>query len=254
MECAIVAEKLTKRFKNITAVSELDLKINKGEIFGLVGPDGAGKTTTLRLLSTAMLPTSGEARVLGMNTRNAEEKIRDKIGYMPQRFSLYGDLTVEENLRFFADLYQVTAEARKKKEIDLLNFTNLTAFVKRKGRELSGGMQKKLALACNLIHTPTILFLDEPTTGVDPISRREFWRILYGLSGVTIIVTTPYMDEAERCNRVGLIREGKLLMCDTPAEIKRKAGAKTLEEAFLNIVECYITPGCEMGSLSGKKE
>jgi ABC-2 type transport system ATP-binding protein len=252
MEFAIEAEKLTKKFKNLTAVSELDLQIKKGEIFGLVGPDGAGKTTTLRLLSTAMLPTSGQARVLGLDTKNEEEKIRDKIGYMPQRFSLYGDLTVEENLRFFADLYQVPAETRKKKETELLNFTNLTAFIKRKGRELSGGMQKKLALACNLIHTPTILFLDEPTTGVDPISRREFWRILYGLSGVTIVVTTPYMDEAERCNRVGLMREGKLLMCDTPVEIKRKAGAKSLEEAFLNIVECYITPGCEMASLPGK--
>lgn len=250
MEFAIEAEKLTKKFKNLTAVSELDLQINKGEIFGLVGPDGAGKTTTLRLLSTAMLPTSGEARVLGMDTKNAEEKIRDKIGYMPQRFSLYGDLTVEENLKFFADLYQVPVETRKKKEIDLLNFTNLTAFIKRKGRELSGGMQKKLALACILIHTPTVLFLDEPTTGVDPISRREFWRILYGLTGVTILVTTPYMDEAERCNRVGLMREGKLLMCDTPAAIKLKAKAKTLEEAFLNIVECYITPGCEMESLT----
>jgi ABC-2 type transport system ATP-binding protein len=245
MEFAIEAQSLTKKFKDLTAVSALNLQIHPGEIFGLVGPDGAGKTTTLRMLSTAMLQTSGEAKILGLDTRTAEERIRDRIGYMPQRFSLYGDLTVDENLEFFADLYLVPAELKGKRKKELLEFTNLSAFTKRKGRELSGGMQKKLALACNLIHTPEVLFLDEPTTGVDPVSRREFWRILYGLSYVTIVVTTPYMDEAERCNRVGLIREGKLLICDTPAEIKKKAGAKTLEEAFINIVECFRTPGCE---------
>jgi ABC-2 type transport system ATP-binding protein len=237
MDFAIEASALTKKFKDLTAVSELNLKIPAGEIFGLVGPDGAGKTTTLRLLSTAMEQTSGEARVLGFNNLNEEEKIRDRIGYMPQRFSLYGDLTVDENLDFFADLYQVPGDVRKKKRDELLAFTNLAPFTKRKGAQLSGGMQKKLALACNLIHTPEVLFLDEPTTGVDPLSRREFWRILHGLSGVTILVTTPYMDEAERCDRVGLIREGKLLICDTPPEVKSKVGAASLEEAFIKIVE-----------------
>ncbi len=244
MDFAIEANDLTKKFKELTAVSQLNLKVPPGEIFGLVGPDGAGKTTTLRMLSTAMEQSAGEIKVLGLHNLNEEEKIRDRIGYMPQRFSLYGDLSVEENLDFFADLYQVPAAARAKRKTELLGFTNLAPFVKRRGAQLSGGMQKKLALACNLIHTPEVLFLDEPTTGVDPISRREFWRILYGLAGVTIMVTTPYMDEAERCHRVGLIREGQLLVCDTPAEIKKKAGAASLEEAFIKIVEGNLSLGC----------
>lgn len=246
MEYAIEAKNLTKKFKGLTAVSDINFQIGKSEIFGLVGPDGAGKTTTLRILSTAMEQTSGEVKIFGLNIKTDEEKIRDKIGYMPQRFSLYGDLTVEENIDFFADLYNVQKKIRTEKKSELLKFMNLAQFTKRKGAQLSGGMQKKLALASNLIHTPKLLFLDEPTTGVDPISRREFWRILYGLTGVTIVVSTPYMDEAERCNRVGLIREGRLLICDTPAAIKKRAEAKTLEEAFINIVECYRTPECKI--------
>jgi len=247
VEFAVEAIKLTKSFADLEAVSGLDLRIRQGEIFGLVGPDGAGKTTALRILSTAMEQTSGEAKVLGLNTRTDEEKIRDRVGYLPQRFSLYGDLTVNENLDFFADIYSVPmgGQRRARKE-ELLNFTNLAPFTDRKVSNLSGGMQKKLGLACNLIHHPEVLFLDEPTTGVDPISRREFWRILYRLTGVTIMVTTPYMDEAERCNRIGLIREGKLLICDTPAEIKQKAEASSLEEAFINIIECFRTPECQI--------
>ena len=191
----------------------------------------------MRMLSTAMEQTSGEAFVLGLSISKEEEKLRDKIGYMPQKFSLYGDLSVDENMEFFADIYNISKEFRKKRKIELLEFTGLSEFTKRKGRELSGGMQKKLALACSLIHTPLILFLDEPTTGVDPISRREFWRILYELKNVTIVVSTPYMDEAERCNRVGFIREGKLLLSDPPSEIKRKLNTGTLEEAFIKIAE-----------------
>ena len=246
MEYAIEAAGLSKKFNSLEAVSNLDLQIKPGEIFGLVGPDGAGKTTTLRMLSSAMKPTSGRAMVLGLDTAKEEEKVRERIGYMPQRFSLYADLTVEENINFYADIYQVPKEERAAKKAQLLDFTRLGPFTRRRGGQLSGGMQKKLGLACNLIHTPEVLFLDEPTTGVDPISRREFWRILYGLKGVTILVTTPYMDEAERCSRVGLIREGKMLICDTPAVIKQKAQAKTLEDAFINIVECFRTPGCEI--------
>ncbi len=234
---AVEARELTKKFKELTAVDRLNISVNCGEIFGLVGPDGAGKTTTLRMLSTAMEQTSGDAYVLGLNVKKDEEKIRDKIGYLPQKFSLYPDLTVEENIDFYADIYQVRKEERAARKAQLLEFTNLTPFTGRRGGQLSGGMQKKLGLACNLIHTPEILFLDEPTTGVDPISRREFWRILYRLTEVTIIVSTPYMDEAERCNRVGLIREGRLLICDTPAEIKKIEKAANLEEAFINIVE-----------------
>lgn len=238
MELAVQATSLTKKFADLTAVNGLNLEIKKGEIFGLVGPDGAGKTTTLRILSTAMEQTSGEAFVLGLNVKNQEESIRDKIGYMPQRFSLYGDLTVQENIDFFADIFEVPkGEERKKKAEFLLKFTGMLQFTDRRAAKLSGGMYKKLALACMLIHTPEVLFLDEPTLGVDPISRREFWRILYGLKDVTIIISTPYMDEAERCNRIALVREGKLLICDTPEEVKKRAGAKTLEEAFIHIVE-----------------
>jgi ABC-2 type transport system ATP-binding protein len=237
MEFSITADRLTKKFKELTAVSELTLQIKPGEIFGLVGPDGAGKTTTLRMLSTAMLQTSGEARIMGLDIKKDEERIRERIGYMPQKFSLYPDLTVEENLDFYADIYQVGKNERAAQKKQLLAFTNLAPFVQRKGGQLSGGMQKKLGLACNLIHTPEVLFLDEPTTGVDPISRREFWKILHNLPQVTIMVSTPYMDEADRCNRVALIREGKLLICDAPEEIRKKSGANTLEEAFVNLVE-----------------
>ncbi|MDD4179391.1 MAG: ABC transporter ATP-binding protein [Candidatus Margulisbacteria bacterium] len=237
MEFAVEAKKLTKKFGENTAVNELDLQIKPGEIFGLVGPDGAGKSTTMRLLSTAMLPTSGDAFILGLDVKKDEENIRDRIGYMPQRFALYGDLTVDENIGFFADIYGVPRKDMQAKKDELLRFTGMSQFTKRRGRNLSGGMQKKLALACNLIHTPEIIMLDEPTLGVDPISRREFWRILYGLTNVTIIVTTPYMDEAERCSRIAMIREGRLLDCDTPASIKNKYGTKTLEDAFIKAVE-----------------
>ena len=241
MEYAIEASGLSKEFKGFRALCELNLKILPGEIFGLVGPDGAGKTTTQRILSTAMVQTSGLAKVFGMDVRKQEEKIREKIGYMPQRFSLYGDLTVDENIDFFADIYQVPREVRENKRIELLEFTKLLPFRKRKAQNLSGGMQKKLALACCLIHKPRLIFLDEPTTGVDPISRREFWRILYGLPNITIFVSTPYMDEAERCNRVGLIREGKLLICDAPYEIEKKTETGNLEEAFIKLIKTART-------------
>jgi ABC-2 type transport system ATP-binding protein len=237
MQFAIEAKKLTKKFGEKTAVNALDLQVKPGEIFGLVGPDGAGKSTTMRLLSTAMTPTSGEAFVLGFSARTQEEELSDRIGYMPQRFALYGELTVDENINFFAEIYGVPNDELKKKKAELLEFTGMSKFTDRRGRNLSGGMQKKLALACNLIHKPEIIMLDEPTLGVDPISRREFWRILYGLTDVTIIVTTPYMDEAERCSRIALIREGHLLNCDTPEAIKQHYGTKSLEDAFIKAVE-----------------
>jgi len=243
-ESVLTAIDLTKKFKGFTAVNSLNLTINKGEIFGLLGPDGAGKSTIMRMLSTAMLPTSGQALVLGMDVSKDEEQIRRRIGYMPQRFSLYGDLTVDENIDFFADIYEVPAVDREKVKKQALDFTKLEAFRNRPAAKLSGGMQKKLALATCLIHTPEILFLDEPTLGVDPLSRREFWRLLYRLTNTTIIVTTPYMDEAERCNRVAMVREGDLLICDTPAEIKKRTNEATLEGAFINLIQCAKTPGC----------
>ncbi len=216
---------LTRRFGRVTAVTGLTLAIGRGEVFGLIGPDGAGKTTALRLLAAVMLPTSGTARVLGFDTRREAERIRGGVGYMPQRFSLYGDLTVAENLAFFADVFGVRGAERRERIDRLLAFSRLTVFTKRRAAALSGGMQKKLALACTLLHAPQVIFLDEPTTGVDPISRREFWDILADLhvAGVTIVVSTPYMDEAERCSRVGLMYEGQLVECASPEALRQQA-------------------------------
>jgi len=218
----IETEGLTCRFKEVTAVDDLKLTVRPGEIFGLVGPDGAGKTTTIRLLAAILNPTAGRAQVFGYDTVEQAEPIKRRIGYMAQRFNLYGDLSVWENLNFFADVFEVTGPERAERIGRLLNFSRLTEFRDRRAAHLSGGMQKKLALACTLIHTPEIIFLDEPTTGVDPVSRREFWDILteLHLQGITLVVSTPYMDEAERCSRVGLMYKGKLVVCDSPEQIR----------------------------------
>ncbi|HIE38020.1 MAG TPA: ABC transporter ATP-binding protein [Anaerolineales bacterium] len=230
-EYVIETDNLTKRFKQVTAVDGLDLRIRRGEIFGLLGPDGAGKTTTIRVLCAIMEPTEGSVRVAGFDTVRESEEIKKRIGYMPQQFSLYGDLTVLENLIFFADIFGVERGEREKRIARLLEFARMTKFKKRRAAHLSGGMQKKLALACTLIHQPQILFLDEPTTGVDPVSRREFWDILteLHLQGVTLFVSTPYMDEAERCSRVGLMFEGGLIICDAPERIKSLVEGDLLE-------------------------
>lgn len=219
---AIDTENLTKRFGELTAVDGLTLTIAPGELFGLVGSDGAGKTTTMRMLCGIMDPTEGRARVLGRDTVREAEAIKAEIGYMSQRFGLYPDLTVLENIHFYADIYGIPRRGRDETIDRLLAFSNLTPFRRRQAGNLSGGMKQKLGLACALIHTPRILFLDEPTNGVDPVSRRDFWRILYQLlrEGVTIFVTTAYLDEAERCNRVGLIHKGRLLACDAPDRLK----------------------------------
>ncbi len=226
----IECRELIRRFGHVVAVDGLSLSIDRGEIFGLIGPDGAGKTTAIRLLAGVMLPSSGEARVLGLDTRRQAERIRQAVGYMPQKFSLYGDLSVKENLGFFADLFSVRGPERRRKIDELLGFARLTEFTGRRAAALSGGMQKKLALSCALVHSPQVIFLDEPTTGVDPISRREFWDILGNLhvQGVTIFVSTPYMDEAERCSRVGLMYEGKLVECGTPAALRQTAPGQLL--------------------------
>ena len=218
----IITENLTKRFGDIVAVNKLNLQIKRGEIFGLVGPDGAGKTTTIRLLAAIMDPTEGRATVAGYDTAKEAEPIKGRIGYMAQQFSLYGDLTVQENLNFFADIFGVRGQERRERIARLLEFARLAEFTGRRAAHLSGGMKKKLALASSLIHRPEILYLDEPTTGVDPVSRREFWDILSELhiEGVTIQVSTPYMDEAERCSRVGLLYQGQLIVCDAPDRVK----------------------------------
>ncbi len=221
-DVAIETRELTRAFGSITAVDRLSLSIPKGELFGLVGPDGAGKTTTIRMLSGILTPSGGDAVVAGRSVRDAPEAVKGKIAYMPQRFGLYGDLTVLENLDFYADLFEVPARERGPRIERLLGFSNLTPFEHRLADKLSGGMKQKLGLACALIHTPEIVLLDEPTNGVDPVSRRDFWRILYEMlkEGVTILVTTAYLDEAERCNRVALMHEGRLLALDTPDRIK----------------------------------
>ncbi len=230
-ESIILTENLTKRFGRILAVAGLNLAVRREEIFGLVGPDGAGKTTTIRMLAAIMNPTKGWARVAGYDTVRQAEEIKRIIGYMPQHFSLYGDLTVMENLTFFADIFDVRGEERRRRIERLLEFARLAEFKNRRAAQLSGGMQKKLALACTLIHRPQILLLDEPTTGVDPVSRREFWDIIseLHLAGVTILISTPYMDEAERCSRVGLMFEGQLIVCDEPDNIKGLVTGELIE-------------------------
>jgi ABC-2 type transport system ATP-binding protein len=228
---SIQTTNLTKSFESLTAVKNLNLEVKTGEIFGLVGPDASGKTTTLRMLCGILPPDGGEATVAGCDIRKEVESLKEKVGYLPQRFGLYGDLTVLENIQFYADLYQVSKKSRIGRIERLLQFANLKPFGKRKAQDLSGGMRQKLGLICALIHTPQILFLDEPTTGVDPLSRRDFWVILYDLlkEGVTILFSTSYLDEAERCSRVGLIYQGDLLIAGTPSAVKARIGGTILE-------------------------
>jgi ABC-2 type transport system ATP-binding protein len=227
----ITIENLTRDFKSNRAVDSLNLNIQQGEIFGLVGPDGAGKTTTLRLLAGLMDITEGSAHIAGYDLSRQSETIKSHIGYMAQQFSLYGELSVLENLEFFAELFDVIGEVRRERITRLLAFARLEEFTDRRAVHLSGGMQKKLALACTLINEPEILLLDEPTTGVDPVSRREFWDILTDLHlrGTTIVVSTPYMDEAERCSRVGLMYSGKMIVCDNPNRIRRMVEGELVE-------------------------
>jgi ABC-2 type transport system ATP-binding protein len=222
---------LTRDFKRTRAVDSLDLAIPPGELFGLVGPDGAGKTTTLRLLAGLLDITSGSARVAGYDLAHQAEAIKSRIGYMAQQFSLYGELSVLENLSFFSELYDVEVTELQERTERLLAFAGLTEFKDRRAAHLSGGMQKKLALACTLIHHPEILLLDEPTTGVDPVSRREFWDILTDLylEGTTVVVSTPYMDEADRCSRVGLMYAGRMVVCAEPQQIRAQIEGDLIE-------------------------
>ena len=242
----IETNRLKRDFKSVSAVDELTLSIASGELFGLVGPDGAGKTTTLRLLAGLLDVSDGKATVLDLDLKSQAEAIKPHIGYMAQQFSLYGELSVLENLQFFAELFDVSKQEQSERTQRLLEFADLTDFTDRRAMHLSGGMQKKLALACTLIHQPKILLLDEPTTGVDPVSRREFWNILTELhvQGTTIIVSTPYMDEADRCSRVGLMYDGKLVECDTPQNIRSKLDGDVIEiqaEDWQKVLETVST-------------
>ncbi|NVN90830.1 MAG: ABC transporter ATP-binding protein [Desulfuromonadales bacterium] len=239
---AVVATNLTKRFGDLTAVDALSLTIAGGELFGLVGSDGAGKTTILRMLTGVMDPSDGEAQILGHSCVNLT-KVQGDIGYMSQRFGLYPDLSVGENIRFYADLFGVSDAERKMRTERLLSFSAMTPFVTRQAGKLSGGMKQKLGLCCALIHQPKVLFLDEPTNGVDPLSRRDFWRILRDLraEGVTIVVATAYLDEAERCDRVGLLHQGRLLACDTPEKLTH-GWTTSLEELVISKIGEPATP------------
>lgn len=220
---------LVKKYGDLVALDNFTLTVKKGEMFGLVGPDGAGKTTTIRILCGLIGFESGNVEIMQKDIRKYSTEVQRKIGYLSQKFSLYGDLSVDENIEFFADIHNVKEYKERREE--LLEFTRLKPFRDRLADKLSGGMKQKLALAASLIHKPEILFLDEPTTGVDPVSRRDFWKILSGLlkEGITIFMSTPYLDEAERCNRVALMNKGKILALDTPKMIKEKFGKQVVE-------------------------
>jgi ABC-2 type transport system ATP-binding protein len=229
-DVAVRLTDLTRRFADATAVAALSLEIGHGELFGMVGPDGAGKTTLLRMLAGVLPPTSGAAQVLGRDVAREPERVKHDIAYMAQRFGLYEDLTVRENILFYADLYRVPRQERARRLDRLYAFSRLGEFEHRLAGKLSGGMKQKLSLCCCLIHHPRVLLLDEPTFGVDPISRRDLWLILHEMvsEGVTVLITTSYMDEAERCDRVAMLHEGRLLALDTPAGLRATLGGVLL--------------------------
>lgn len=222
-EEALKTSGLTKRFGSFTAVDQVDLSISRGEIFGFLGPNGSGKTTTIRMLCGLLSPSEGSGSILGMDIAVEGEKIREKIGYMSQKFSLYSDLTVMENLRFYAGMYGLGRKEALSKIQALVGSSRLEGLENELTSSLSAGIRQRLALSCSILHEPAILFLDEPTSGVDPAGRRNFWKIIYALAekGTTIMVTTHFMDEAEHCDRLGLMYAGQLLACDTPENLKK---------------------------------
>jgi len=235
----IEVDGLNKKFKTTQALKDLSISINKGELFGLIGPDGAGKTTFLRILAAVLLPSWGKVRVCDIDVMKQPQAIKEKIGVVPQTFSLYPDLTVDENLWFFARMYKIPEQLFLEKKQRLLHIARLEPFLKRRAEHLSGGMQKKLALISSLLHTPELLLLDEPTTGIDPVSRREFWDFLHELfeQGMTIVISTPYMDEAERCSRVCFLYQGELLLSGNPLEIKKDYPYIVLEVSKGNLTK-----------------
>jgi ABC-2 type transport system ATP-binding protein len=242
-ELAIDVRGISKGFRGAIAVDDVSIAVPRGQVFGLVGPDGAGKSTLIRMLATVLAPTSGDAFVFGRSVVTDPHAVKPRIGYMSQAFSLYGDLTVAENLKFFAELRGVARSELASRSARLLEFSGLTEFASRQAQFLSGGMKQKLALAATLISEPDLLFLDEPTTGVDPVSRREFWRIISDLhrQGITVFVATPYMDEADRCNEIAFMTQGRIILRDTPAGMKRRVPGHVVEVAVSGYREAMPT-------------
>jgi ABC-2 type transport system ATP-binding protein len=238
-DVAVDIRELTRRFGALTAVSSLTLQIERGEVFGVLGPNGSGKTTTIRMLCGLLEPTAGTALVAGIDIRADPERVKTHIGYMSQRFGLYEDLTVGENLAFYGGIYGLTKHALAERLTDVVAFLGLGQRLPQLAGQLSGGWKQRLALGCALLHRPPVLFLDEPTAGVDPAARRNFWRAIHELArgGTTVLVTTHYMDEAERCDRLAMMSLGHLIALGTPADVARQVGGKTLEDAFIVLQE-----------------
>ncbi|MGE3275857.1 MAG: ATP-binding cassette domain-containing protein [Vicinamibacterales bacterium] len=238
---ALSFEAVVKRYRSVTALDGLSFDVQRGEMFGLIGPDGAGKTTSIRLLCGLLHADGGTVRVLGKDPVREHRALTASVGYLSQRFSLYGDLSIDENIAFFAEIHGVTKFKDRRNQ--LLDMTQLTPFRRRLADQLSGGMKQKLALACTLVHEPDVIFLDEPTTGVDPVSRREFWKLLseFLAQGITILMSTPYLDEAERCSRVALLHEGKLLALDKPGRLRQSLQGTLLEVIVPDVREARHT-------------
>jgi drug efflux transport system ATP-binding protein len=238
-DIAVDIRELTRRFGALTAVSRLTLAVQRGEVFGLLGPNGSGKTTTIRMLCGLLEPSAGDATVAGVDVRAAPERVKTRIGYMSQRFGLYEDLTVRENLEFYGGIYGLSGAAQRERTDQVVAFLGIGGRLGQLAGELSGGWKQRLALGCALLHQPPVLFLDEPTAGVDPAARRNFWRAIHDLAqgGTTVLVTTHYMDEAQRCDRLGMMSLGHLIALGTPAQVAQQVGGKTLEDAFIILQE-----------------
>ena len=238
-DVAVDIRELTRRFGALTAVSQLTLQIPRGQVFGLLGPNGSGKTTTIRMLCGLLDPSEGSATVAGIDIRAAPERVKMQIGYMSQRFGLYEDLTVAENLSFYGGIYGLRGQAHRERTAEVVAFLGVGGRLGTLAGQLSGGWKQRLALGCALLHQPPVLFLDEPTAGVDPAARRNFWRAIHDLAhgGTTVLVTTHYMDEAERCDRLAMMSLGRLIALGTPAEVAAQVGGRTLEDAFIILQE-----------------
>ena len=238
-QAAVETHNLTRRFDGLTAVAQLNLRIERGEVFGLLGPNGSGKTTTIRMLCGLLEPSEGSALVAGIDVTVAPEQIKQRIGYMAQKVGMYEDLTVAENLDFYAGIYGLAGAAKRSRVQAVIEFLDLRERLVQLAGALSGGWKQRLALACALIHEPDLLFLDEPTAGVDPAARRRFWQTIHDLArgGTTVLVTTHYMDEAEQCLRLGMMSRGHLIALGTPTEVAAQVGGRTLEDAFVILQE-----------------